>query len=42
MEKWKNIASIQIIDKNIIIKKDDYEYKLKDKNKFSRSPRRCK
>ena len=31
---WKNIASIQIIDKNLIIKKDDYEYQLKDKNKF--------
>ena len=31
---WKNIASLKIVDKNLIILKDDYEYKLKDKNKF--------
>ena len=31
---WKNIAGLKIINKNLIIYKDDYEYKLKDKNKF--------
>ena len=31
---WKNIAALKIIDKDLIILKDDYEYKLKDKNKF--------
>ena len=31
---WKNIAGIKIINKDLIILKDDYEYKLKDKNKF--------
>ena len=31
---WKNIASLKIKDKNLIIYKDDYEYKLKDTNKF--------
>jgi len=31
---WKNIASLKIINKELIILKDDYEYKLKDKNKF--------
>ena len=31
---WKNIASLKIRDKELIIFKDDYEYKLKDKNKF--------
>ncbi len=31
---WKNIAGLKIIDKNLIIFKDDYEYKLKDPNKF--------
>ena len=31
---WKNIASLKIVDKELIISKDDYEYKLKDKNKF--------
>ncbi len=31
---WKNIAGLKIVDKNLIILKDDYEYKLKDKDKF--------
>ena len=31
---WKNIASLKIENKDLIICKDDYEYKLKDKNKF--------
>ena len=31
---WKNIASLKIRDKELIIFKDDYEYKLKDKDKF--------
>ncbi len=31
---WKNIASLKVINKDLIISKDDYEYKLKDKNKF--------
>ena len=31
---WKNIAGLKIINKNLIILKDDYEYKLKDTNKF--------
>ncbi len=31
---WKNIAGLKIVDKDLIILKDDYEYKLKDKNKF--------
>ncbi len=31
---WKNIAGLKIVDKNLIILKDDYEYKLKDTNKF--------
>ena len=31
---WKNIANLKIKDKNLIISKDDYEYKLKDANKF--------
>ena len=31
---WKNIASLKVIDKDLIFSKDDYEYKLKDKNKF--------
>ena len=31
---WKNIANLKIRDKELIIFKDDYEYKLKDKNKF--------
>ena len=31
---WKNIAGLKIVDKNLIILKDDYEYKLKNTNKF--------
>ena len=31
---WKNIAGLKVVDKNLIILKDDYEYKLKDINKF--------
>ena len=31
---WKNISEIKIINKNLVIIKDDYEYKLKDENKF--------
>ncbi len=31
---WKNIAGLKIANKNLIIYKDDYEYKLKDQNKF--------
>ncbi len=31
---WKNIAGLKVINKDLIICKDDYEYKLKDKNKF--------
>ena len=31
---WKNIAGLKIVDKELIISKDDYEYKLKDVNKF--------
>ena len=31
---WKNIAALKIINKDLIIYKDDYEYKLKDNNKF--------
>jgi len=31
---WKNIAGLKITNKNLIILKDDYEYYLKDKNKF--------
>ena len=31
---WKNIAALKIIDNNLIILKDDYEYKLKETNKF--------
>ncbi len=31
---WKNIASLKVIDKELIISKDDNEYRLKDKNKF--------
>jgi malate synthase len=31
---WKNIASLKVADKDLIILKDDYEYKLKDKDKF--------
>ena len=31
---WKNIAALKVINKNLVIYKDDYEYTLKDKNKF--------
>ncbi len=31
---WKNISALKIIDKELIILKDQNEYKLKDKNKF--------
>ena len=31
---WKNIAGLKIINKDLVIFKDDYEYKLKDKDKF--------
>ncbi len=31
---WKNIASLKIKNKDLVIHKDDYEYFLKDKNKF--------
>ena len=31
---WKNIAGLKIVNKDLIIFKDDYEYKLKDENKF--------
>ena len=31
---WKNIAGLKIINKNLVILKDDYEYYLKDRNKF--------
>ena len=31
---WKNIAGLKIVDKQLIILKDDYEYKLKDPKKF--------
>ena len=31
---WKNISSLKIVNKDLIICKDDYEYTLKDKEKF--------
>ena len=31
---WKNIAALKVIDKDLVILKDNYKYKLKDKNKF--------
>ncbi len=31
---WKNIAALKVINKDLVILKDGYEYKLKDKNKF--------
>ncbi|MBD1162220.1 malate synthase G [Pelagibacterales bacterium SAG-MED12] len=31
---WKNIAALKIVNKELIILKDDYEYKLKDRSKF--------
>jgi len=31
---WKNIAGLKVVKNDLIIFKDDYEYKLKDQNKF--------
>ena len=31
---WKNIAGLKIVNKDLIISKDNYEYKLKDENQF--------
>ncbi len=31
---WKNIASLKIINKNLVISKDGHDYNLKDPNKF--------
>ena len=31
---WKNISSLKVVNKDLVISKDDYEYKLKDKDKF--------
>ena len=31
---WKNIAALKIVNKELVILKDDCEYKLKDKSKF--------
>ena len=31
---WKNIAGLKVVNKNLIISKDDYEYKLKNEDKF--------
>ncbi len=31
---WKNIAGLKVVNKDLIINKDDYEYKLKDEKKF--------
>ena len=31
---WKNIADLKVVNNDLIISKDDYEYYLKDKNKF--------
>ncbi len=31
---WKNIAGLKVSNKDLIILKDDYEYKLKDQDKF--------
>ncbi len=31
---WKNIAGLKVVNKDLVILKDDYEYSLKDKNKF--------
>ena len=31
---WKNIAALKVINQDLVIFKDDYEYKLKDKSKF--------
>ncbi len=31
---WKNISALKVVGGDLTIYKDDYEYKLKDKNKF--------
>ncbi len=31
---WKNIAGLKIINNDLVIYKDDYDYKLKDREKF--------
>ena len=31
---WKDIASLKVVNKDLIISKNDYEYKLKDRSKF--------
>ena len=31
---WKNIAGLKVINNDLVISKDDYDYNLKDKNKF--------
>ncbi len=31
---WKNISNLKVINNDLIIFKEDYEYKLKDKDKF--------
>jgi malate synthase len=31
---WKNIAGLKVVNQDLIISKDDYDYTLKDKNKF--------
>ena len=31
---WKNIAGLKVVNKELIISKDDYEYKLKNNDKF--------
>ena len=31
---WKNITSLKVINKELVILKDDYEYQLKEKDKF--------
>ena len=31
---WKNISNLKVINKDLVISKNNHEYKLKDKNKF--------
>ena len=31
---WKNISTLKVVNNELIIEKDDYEYQLVDKNKF--------
>jgi malate synthase len=33
-ESWENISSLKVINKDLIIFKNDYQYKLKEKDKF--------